>query len=548
VAAPGSVTPPGLHIAGNNTQCHQDGPPYHWQICGAPTNAGTYSVIVTVSDTASPPNQVSANYTIDVATPPPTSANLYSPSDSSAENPSLQAAEQRGYVFTEVPTLGGPIVYGNATGAKNKLLNSAGTLTGGADTDIVDPFCSNTPDCFGEHAFTFRNGILTDLDVLPGGLNSQAFWINDHGTTVGFSQIGVIDPLIPNSLELRAVLWQNGKAVEIGTFGGNDSVGQAVNNRGQVVGFALNPIPDSMSMLPWSTEMRAFLWEHGVLQNLGTLGGPDSWAMFVNDRSQVVGISYPDANLSSGCDTVGNNHVFLWENGRMKDVGTLGGSCSWPEGLSEQGQIVGWSNLAGDSVTHPFLWDGSSLHDLGSLGGSAYANALNDTGAVVGVSFTAPDDVFFLGFIWKDGMMTALPPLPGDCSSQAIRINSKGQILGTSFACDFSSSRGVLWENGTVTDLNSFVPTESGFEIIGDELFINDRGEIAGNGTTPTGDFRFFTLTPVDGKAALAAAAAIPNIPQISGRAQGKLAPSSVANLKARIKSDLHIGGLHFRN
>jgi hypothetical protein len=79
-----------------------------------------------------------------------------------------------------------------------------------------------------------------------------------------------------------------------------------------------------------------------------------------------------------------------------------------------------------------------------------------------------------------------------------------------------------LWENGTVTDLNSFLPPETGFEIIGDDLFLNDRGEIAGNGTAPNGDIRFFKLTPVNGNAATAAA--IPNVRQLSTtRAQGNL-------------------------
>jgi len=459
----------------------------------------------------------------------------------------MQLLAQHNYVFTEVPTLGGPIVYGNATGAKDKLLNSAGTLTGGADTDIVDPFCSNAPDCFAGHAFTFRNGMLTDLGVLPGGFGSQAFWINDSGTAVGMSQIGVLDPLIPNFLELRAVVWQNGKTEAIGTFGGNDSVAQAVNNRGQVVGFALNPIPDSMSMLPWSTEMHAFLWDKGALQDLGTLGGPDSWGMFVNDRGQVAGISYPDSNLSSGCDTAGNNHVFLWEKGRMKDLGTLGGSCSWPEGLSNQGRVIGWSNVAGDTTQHPFLWDGTRLRDLGTLGGSCgYATWINDNGEVIGVSCTENDETF-LAFSWKNGVMTPLAPLPGDCASDARRINSKGQIIGASYSCDFSSMRGVLWANGTVTDLNSFVPLGSGFDIIGDDMFLNDRGEIAGNGIAPNGDIHFFTLTPVNENAALATAA-VPNAHQLSGRPQGKLAPNSVADLKARIKPGLHIPGLHSSN
>ena len=460
----------------------------------------------------------------------------------------MQLAAQSNYIFTEVPTFGRPNTSANQTGAKNNLLNAAGRLVGGADTTVPDPYCSGSPDCFVSHAFIFRRGALKDLDALSGGFGSEAFWISDSGMAVGFSQIGVIDPLIPNFLELRGVAWQNGKAIEIGTFGGNDSGAQAVNNRGQVVGFALNSTPDTMAPLPWPTEMRAFLWENGILQDLGTLGGPDSWAMFVNDRGQVVGISYPDSNLSSGCDTPGNNHAFIWEKGRMQDIGTLGGSCSWPEGLSNQGRIVGWSNMAGDTTQHPFLWDGTTLLDLGTLGGSsAYATWINDNGQVIGVSFTQNDDTF-LAFAWKDGVMTPLPPLPGDCASDARRNNSKGQIIGTSWSCDFSSSRGVLWEDGTVTDLNSFVPPESSFDIIGDDMYMNDRGEIAGNGTTPRGDFRFFTLTPVNGNAANVAAPPIPNVHQISRRPQGKVAADAVANLKARIKPNFHIPGLPSRN
>ncbi len=456
----------------------------------------------------------------------------------------VQMAAQHKYTFTEVPTLGGPNIYANQTGAKNELLNAGGALTGGADTTITDPYCSDTPDCFAEHAFIFRNGTVTDLSTLPGGFNSQAFWINDNGVAVGFSQIGVNDPLNGNVQELRGTVWRSGKIVEIGTFGGNDSMAQGVNNRGQVVGFALNPIPDSIAPLPWPTEMRAFLWDHGVLQNLGTLGGPDSWAFFINDRGQVVGISYPDSNPSYVCDTPGANHTFLWENGRMQDIGTLGGSCSWPEGLSEQGRIVGWSTLAGDSATHPFLWDRGSLTDLGTLGGSAgFGTSVNNKGEVVGGSDTA--DGGFLGFIWNDGMITPLQPLPGDCFSIAIRNNSQSQILGTSVSCDGTVGRGVLWENGSVTDLNAFVPPESGFDVIGDVLYLNDRGEIAGNGLLTNGDIRFFTLTPVGGNAAASASAAIQSVPQPSASAaHGKPTPETLAKVRGRLLPRYHIPGL----
>src|SRR5713101_386672 len=457
----------------------------------------------------------------------------------------VQMAAQHKYTFTEVPTLGGPNIYANQTGAKNELLNAAGALTGGADTTITDPYCSNSPDCFAEHAFTFRSGILADLGVLLGGFNSQAFWINDEESAVGFSQIGVTDPLNGNLQELRGTVWHNGRITTIATFGGNDSMAQGVNNRGQVVGFALNPIADSMAPLPWPTEMRAFLWDDGVLQNLGTLGGPDSWAFFINDRGQVVGISYPDSDSSSNCDTPGKNHVFLWEKGRMQDIGTLGGNCAWPEDLSDQGQIVGWSNVSGDSTVHPFLWDRGKIKDLGTLGGSGgVATWVNDQGEVIGGAYTANDEVF-LAFVWKNGAMTALDPLPGDCFSIAFRNNSRGQVVGASFSCDLSSSRGVLWENGAVIDLSSFVPPGSGFDVIGDILLLNERGEIAGNGPLPNGDIRFFTLTPVGDDNAASASASVQSIPHPSrNAAHGNLTPEMLMKLRARIKPHYHIPGV----
>src|SRR5206468_8473458 len=101
--------------------------------------------------------------------------------------------------------------------------------------------------------------------------------------------------------EAVAVLWSGGEIINLGTLGGNGSIAIQVNNRGQVVGGAANAIPDEFSLSPilgnpfFTTHTRSFLWEIGVMQALGMLGGPDSSAWFVNERGQVAGSSYTDS-------------------------------------------------------------------------------------------------------------------------------------------------------------------------------------------------------------------------------------------------------------
>ena len=154
------------------------------------------------------------------------------------------------------------------------MINNAGTVVGEGDT--------SNPDV--QHAFRWQKGVLTDLGVLPGGHFSHPIRINDAGLSVGFSDNGVTDPLT-GSPEFNAVLWnKNGEILNLGTLGGTSSGAFGINNRGQVVGFALNATPDPFSLQnlfggDYVTQTRAFLWENGVMHDLGTLGGDDSVAI-----------------------------------------------------------------------------------------------------------------------------------------------------------------------------------------------------------------------------------------------------------------------------
>ena len=229
----------------------------------------------------------------------------------------------------------------------------------------------------------------------------------------------------------------------------------------------------------------AFLWQIGETQDLGTLGGPGSFAFFVNEREQVAGMSFPNSTASSNCPFPLITHPFLWDDGKMVDLGTLGGTCGLAMALNNRGQVVGQSNLAGDQTAHPFIWDKCTLSDLGTLGGT-FGNALwvNDAGQIVGGA-TNQNDQAFLAFLWKNEVMTNLGTLDGDACSGADYINSKGQVVGTSAkTCAFTAAdrHAFLWENGQMIDLNTFLPPTSSLQQLTDGYNINDRGEIFGLG------------------------------------------------------------------
>ena len=263
-----------------------------------------------------------------------------------------------------------------------------------------------------------------------------------------------------------------------------------INNRGQVAGSATNAIPDPFSLyyqlggLTTGTQTRAFLWQNGQKQDLGTLGGPDAEGFFVNERGQVIGASYTNStpNATTGLPTL---DPFLWDRGTMIDLGTLGGTFGSAGLLNNRGDVVGASNLPGDQTSHPFLWRGGKLVDLftTTIGGSPItANQINESGEIVGAA--AFPNRPFDAYLWKNGVATDLGTLNGDCFSEAVALNSGGQVVGYSVACDFSSQRSFLWENGSMVDLNTLIPPNSGLELV-ETIAINDHGEIAGDADHP---------------------------------------------------------------
>ena len=417
----------------------------------------------------------------------------------SQEQKQGQTKENDRYILIDMGTLGGP--ESDLSGPGLQIVNNRGTLVGIADTSNPNPFPDATnpvtggPHAFIQHAFKWQGGVKTDLGVLQGP-NSGNTWISESGLIVGSSDDGVIDPLT-GYMGAIAVLWKESQIINLGTLGGTFSLAVAVNNNAQAVGFAQNAIPDPFSMLGLGTQTRAFLWQYGVMQDLGTLGGPDAMAFFVNERGQVVGQAFTNStpNPATGMPTM---EPFLWEDGKMTGLGTLGGTLGVPDAFNNRGQVVGQSDLPGDQTFHPFLWNGGTLKDLGTLGGN-YGNAtwINDAGSVVGWATLTGDQVHH-AFLWMHGAMTDLGTLTNDPCSAAQGINSRGQIIGVSNGCG-DPNRPFLWENGgPMVNLNSLIVPGSEINVR-NPFFINDRGEIAARGRLPNGDFRAVLLIPCDG-------------------------------------------------
>jgi uncharacterized membrane protein len=188
-------------------------------------------------------------------------------------NHGVAAAKHHHYKLIDIGTFGGP---NSSVNENAEVISKHETVVGGADTSTPDPnfpsiclFCGSSPNPFITHAFQWQDGAQTDLGALPGITSSFAQWTSKSGLSVGYSENGSIDPLL-GIPEIRAVLWKDGQVVDLGTLGGGYESGAfAVNSKGQVAGVSLNLVPDSFDNIGGVTQQRTFLWENGLMRDLG---------------------------------------------------------------------------------------------------------------------------------------------------------------------------------------------------------------------------------------------------------------------------------------
>jgi probable HAF family extracellular repeat protein len=232
----------------------------------------------------------------------------------------------------KLPTLGGNNGYGAG-------MNESGEIAGWAETKVHDSTCIK-PQVL-QFLPAVWNAMTRRVKALPTltrdgktDPDGAATAVNSQGEVVGIS--GICYEAVGSFSAHHALLWKNGKVINLKTIGGvswNTPV--AINDSGQIVGF-LNQRgktdkqgnPDFISVI-WTDPLKP-------PTKIGTLPGDTlSEPTSINNSGLVLGVSFP------------SSHVYLWQSGTMTDLTELLLE-SYPQvelvsvgGVNDSGQIAG---------------------------------------------------------------------------------------------------------------------------------------------------------------------------------------------------------------
>ncbi len=327
------------------------------------------------------------------------------------------------------------------------------------------------------HALLYSRGVVTDLGTLPGATSTVVTGINRKGQVVGYAGEET-EPFSGQFTSVHGFIYTNGSLQDLGTLvGGNYVFTKAINDDGTVIGQALTAD---------DTCAQAYFYRNGVMSPIGTCATTQG-AFFINKRGNIVGITPRNSN--------GRQQGFFSKDGTsvvtincLDNLPCSGRSYTEPADLNDKGQVTGFARDSA-GVEHPYLYQNGVMKDLGSLGGNGgWGFAINASGEVTGYSLTAKSQH---AFIYKDGKMLDLDPRGKADFSIGFDISDKGDVIGfagnftTGEFYDFLYTEGRMWKLKDLISRRS--PLKGIVEIYGARL-ITANGYILADGfNTKTG-------------------------------------------------------------
>jgi probable HAF family extracellular repeat protein len=288
------------------------------------------------------------------------------------------------------------------------------------------------------------DSVFYNWDYTGGNFSPSPF--NRVGQLAGSSVL----PDDPNLV--GSYLWSFGKLQQLPTLqngnlydGGSNA--NAVNDLGVAVGASAYGVLSSYNGQPY---YHAVSWNDGKVKDLGDLGGGESWANSINNSGLVAG--FADNTIPDQYSFYGTQfHAATWQGGNIRDLGTLGGTDSEAWAVNDRGDVIGIAFLDTPPVppfnqpqTDAFLWSKGHMTDLGSLGGGfSTPSAVNQNGQVTVISFDASNQ-HILSYLWSSGKKYVLPSL-GGTFVQASNLNDWGLVTGAGTDSTDSSFIAGLW-------------------------------------------------------------------------------------------------------
>jgi len=353
---------------------------------------------------------------------------------------------------------------------------------------------------------------VTDLGSEGNDNLGCAMSVNDEGWTeimAAKMPPGEEDFIFGKLLRGRALIDVAGFKLDLDTLGGKNTWMNwgEINNFGQVVGMSETNLPDpnGEDICGFGTHLTClpFLWQFFHMSALPTLGGNNGQASAINNHGQIVGFAengVVDSTCPSGTT---NNRIqlpVLWENGKPQALPTGSdpdGDAFW---INDLGQAVGDTGTCGLATSHAASWENGILTTLPDFGTGAIAYSINNGGQIVGTVVSA-DNSNQTGALWQNQTLITLGLLPGDAGGIATGINNKGQVVGSNWDSTFHWSHAFIWQNNVMTDLNTLFPDSINLRATMANK-INERGQISGMAVVRRGphkgEIHAFLATPVN--------------------------------------------------